>query len=110
MYCCYKLYSVLWVQNILCSNHEHVFRIVGTVRGVPGLSSRRSVVAEDQVRSQARSCGTLVGQSDIQTGFTPLTSVSLRQGHFTNSPYTLCIHPSISDYILSNKIDKVRMT
>jgi len=92
----------VWVQNSLCSNYEHVSRIESTIRGVPGLSSRGSLVAEDQVRSQARSCGILVGQSDIQTGFTLRTSVSRCQDHYTNSPYTHLIHLSPIIYYLDN--------
>ena len=83
----------MWTQNTIFANYENIFCFESTIRAVPGLSSRRSLVTEVQDRSQARSCGILGGQSHIQIGFTPHTSVFPCQDHFTNSPYTHCIHP-----------------
>jgi hypothetical protein len=48
--------------------------------------SRRSLTAEDRVRSRVRPCGIWGGQSGTGTGFSPSTSVFPCQFHYTGVP------------------------
>jgi hypothetical protein len=51
--------------------------------------SRRPIIAEAHIRSQANLCGICGGQSDTEIGFSASTSVVPCQYHSTSTPY-LC--------------------
>jgi hypothetical protein len=53
--------------------------------------SRRPVIAEGRVRSQASPCGIFGLQSDTGTGFSPRTSIRRSQYHSTKLQYSSLI-------------------